>query len=610
MAESRSLASHSRDWWIALGGRNALSVWSWLFPTVAAIALAVAYEVPAFDYRLGPRVALVVVVQVALIPVMVLGYTVMRRLSAPRPVVGLAVFIVIGLARGVIIDVLAPFIEPVARDSLVYQLALNATYALLTLPFIAVVVDAVRRHRELRARVLAEGVRWERALRDAERAFAHEFTRYREQVDTEVTVRVVHLQDEIASLAREAAGEGAEASADELRRLSAEVVRPLSHELILEPTAVRISPAALPEVPPRVGLRDLLREAPRTPLAGQWAVCLVLGLFGLVALSYFDSGALLAANMGWNLVIFGLIPVLIAGSIRPLWARLPVGWAWAASLGLWVVMGCVAVLGTAELMSRLLGTAIIYWGAVVVYVALSALSVIALAGFRRQTELDIELNRILEQQEVLASRLMQRVDDERRELGLVLHGAVQSNLTRAAMDLERWGKAKDPATLPQVIADVRRVLDMVVGAFDVGLASRGDLTEIVHDRLRLWEGAVACECSIDEGADEAADAAVARGVGDVVGEAVTNAVRHGQANRVDVRIDLEGEWIVVRVRDDGVGPVGSRRPGAGLGHLARVGLAWDLDRVGDRTQLTVRLPAVKDYVVETEQSAPARTAIA
>lgn len=595
---------------MALGGRHALSVWSWVIPTVAAIALAAAYEVPAFDYRLGPRVVLVGVVQLVLIPVMVLGYAVMQRLSTPRPLVGLAIFVIIGLSRGFIIDLLAPFIEPVARDSLPYQLALNASYALLTLPFVAVVVDAVRRHREFHARVLAEGVRWERALHEAEHQFAVEFARYREQVDTEVTARVVDLQDEIASLAREAAGVGAEASADELRRLSAEVVRPLSHELILEPTAVRISPADLPKVPPRVGLRDLLREAPRSPLAGHWAVCLVFGIFGLVALSYFDSGALLAANMGWNLVVFGLIPMLIAGWIRPLWARLRVGWAWAASLGLWVVMGCVAVLGTAELMSRLLGTGIIYWGAVVVYVALSALSVIALAGFRRQTELNIELSRILEQQEILASRLMQRVDDERRELGLVLHGAVQSNLTRAALELERWGEAKDPTTLPQVIADVRRALDMVVGAFDVGLASRGELTEIVHDRLRLWEGAVACECSIDEGADQAADAAVARGVGDVVGEAITNAVRHGQAERVDVRVVLEGNWIVVRVRDDGVGPTGSRRPGAGLGHLARVGLAWDLDRVGDRTQLTVRLPAVKNRVLETEQSGRSRPAIA
>ncbi len=597
-------------WWGALGGRNALSVWSWVLTTAAALVFTVLVEVSAFDYRLWPRILLVSCVQVVLIPLILAGHALLSRQSRPRPVLGLAIFIGLGLARGIAVDVLAPAIEPVARNALVYQLALNVTYALLTLPFIAMVVDSIRRHRELRARVRAEGLRWQRALSDAEAEFAREYARYRETVDSEVVARVVDLQDEIASLAREAAGAGAVAGAEELRRLSAEVVRPLSHELILEPSAIRVVPAPLAAPPPRLDLRDVLRDAGRSPLAGHWGVCLVMGLLGVVGLWLYGSAPLLAVNLGWDLIAFGLVPSVTVPVITSVWSRMPASWAWGASVCLWAVVGIIGVLGTAGLMSLFLGDGIVFWGATAAYVVLSALCATAVAGYRRQLALEAELAGLLSRQEALASRLLRRVEHERRELGLVLHGSVQSSLTRAARALDRWGETLDPDALPSVIAEVRTALDSVVSAFDTRDPLHGSLDSVVRDRLCLWEGAVDCRATISVEAVAAADAAVVKAVGDAVGEAITNAVRHGHAEVVDVDIAVEGDWIVVRVRDDGVGPVGVRDLGAGLGTLGQAGAAWSLERAGDRTLLTVRLPAETTSVMETEQSGGPTPAIA
>ena len=590
MADRGASAALTRAWWAAIGGRNALSVWSWLLPTIAAIAFTCAFEVPAFDYRLWPRVALILAVQALLIPLILAGGALLRRQSRPRPWLGIVIFIILGAARGAAVYVLAPFIEPIARDYLPYQIALNVTYALLTLPFIAVVVDAIRRYRELRDRVREEGNRWERALHDAETEFAVEYANYREKVDSDVMARVVHLQDEIASAAREAAGAGALAGADELRRLSAEVVRPLSHELILEQTSIRVVPAPFVTAAPRLGIRDVLRDASRAPLGGHWGVCIVMGLLGLVGLSIYGSASLLTVNVVWDLLIFGVIPALTSRAIAHAWSRPSAPWAWVLSMTLWALLGVVGVVGTAALMGVVLGSGIVFWGAAIAYVVLSGLSVIAVAGFRRQVLLEAELTELLSRQELLAARLMQRIEHERRELGLVLHGSVQASLNRAALALDRWGETFDPEAFPAVVAEVRDALESAVSAFEAGAPLQTSLDGVVRDRLRLWEGAVECHASVSAEAIAAADGAASKTVGDIVGEAITNAIRHGHAEQIEVDVTLSGDWIEVRVRDDGQGPTAGRHPGAGLGTLGRAGISWDLERVGAHTLLTVRVP--------------------
>ena len=141
-------------------------------------------------------------------------------------------------------------------------------------------------------------------------------------------------------------------------------------------------------------------------------------------------------------------------------------------------------------------------------------------------------------------------------------------------------------------------LDSIVGALDTHDPRSSGLDVVVRDRLRLWEGAVTCSWSVTSDAVQAIDGAAAKDIGDIVGEAVTNAVRHGQADEVRVDVALDGALVVVRVLDNGTGPVGARHPGAGLSLLARAGIPWTLERVGAWTQFTVRVPG---GVLETEQ---------
>src|SRR6266536_6577226 len=53
----------------------------------------------------------------------------------------------------------------------------------------------------------------------------------------------------------------------------------------------------------------------------------------------------------------------------------------------------------------------------------------------------------------------------------------------------------------------------------------------------------------------------------VVAEALANVAKHAAGTRAEVRIAREGEWLVVQVRDDGVGGADPAR-GSGLAGLA------------------------------------------
>jgi len=51
----------------------------------------------------------------------------------------------------------------------------------------------------------------------------------------------------------------------------------------------------------------------------------------------------------------------------------------------------------------------------------------------------------------------------------------------------------------------------------------------------------------------------------VVQEALVNVQKHAQASRVEVRLERQGEWLLVGVTDDGKGLLHSANGGAGVG---------------------------------------------
>jgi len=592
-----------RAWWTALGGPHAISMWSWIVTTALVVLITIAYDAPTYDYRLGPRVLLVLLVQLSLIPLLLLGQVVLARLRSPQPVLGLGIFAVIGVARGVAMSELAPYVEPLARPGLGFQVTVGVTYALLSLPFIAVVVDAIRRHRALQASVVAAQRGWEEALRSTEENLSEEYAAYRQRVDSDVATRVISLTDELSIVAREASASGAVHAAEDLRRLSAEVVRPLSHELILDAPPARIEPTFFSPVPSLLGVRDVLREAAHNPFAGRWVVCAAMALLSAVGLVPLAPTSFIVTNIAWDVVIFGFIPSVMVLILATRWTGLSPRAAWLASCVVWVGLALIGVTGTALLSDLMMNDAAFYWSAGAFYVLISAGTVIALAGFRRLRGLDEELVAYLAEQEDRASDLMARMERERRYLGNVLHGSVQSSLTSAALRLEQWSTTMDGAELPRVIAEVRTALEGALAAVDIGPVAGGSLGEVVGERIALWSGAVESTVTITDEARAIDDPFLIEQVGDIVGEAITNAVRHGHAERITVAIARSRGSLDIVVSDDGVGPSAHQSAGGGLGHLLRSGYAWTLERESAVTVLRVRIPVTEWAVMETEQGA-------
>jgi signal transduction histidine kinase len=84
----------------------------------------------------------------------------------------------------------------------------------------------------------------------------------------------------------------------------------------------------------------------------------------------------------------------------------------------------------------------------------------------------------------------------------------------------------------------------------------------------------------------------------IVQEALNNILKHARARSVDIAVQSQGEWLLVRIRDDGVGlpPARLRALGshglAAMRHRALVlGGQWQVGpRPGGGTQIEVRLP--------------------
>ena len=579
-----------RAWWSALGGVNAISVWSWIVTTAVAVFVAGAYEVPTFDYRLWQRLGLVLAVQVTLIPVLILGHLVLARLPRSIPLIGIVIFIVIGAFRGVSITVLAPFIEPLARPGIGFQVIVGVTYALLSLPFIAIVVDSLRRHRSLQARVLTAQEGWADAIQVTKTQFDAEYAIYRRRVETEVNARIITLTDDLASVARDAAAAGAIAAADDLRRLSADVVRPLSHELILEASPARVAPITFTAPPPLLGLRDVLRNAPRTPTAGHWVVCTAMVFLSAVGLAPLTTPTFIVINVVWDIVIFGFVPVAARAIGGRWWSRTSTQAAWLASLALWVGLAVVGVTGSAILGGIVTAQSVFYWSAGAFYVLISAGTVIAWTGFRKLQALQDEYIALLAEQEDLAAGVMARLDRDRRHLGLVLHGSVQSSLAKAAHTLEGWTDTMEVDALPEVITEVHRALTTAMSSIDLEPPSGKSLASVLSERIELWADAIECSLTVSDEALTLQDPLLTEQVGDIAGEAMTNAVRHGQADTMSINVDVSDGALLLVVTDNGKGPDDSRPAGGGIGHLIRSGYDWTLERQRDRTVLTVRIP--------------------
>jgi signal transduction histidine kinase len=197
----------------------------------------------------------------------------------------------------------------------------------------------------------------------------------------------------------------------------------------------------------------------------------------------------------------------------------------------------------------------------------------------------------------LQARLLRAADEERRRLERMLHDGAQARLVFALMTLSRAaGRPGGEPPLRAAVAEAERTLR-------TALAELRDLAHGLHPAVLTRGGLGPAVDALAEQASVPVVVMVEPGrlpaltettAYYVICEALTNAAKHARARAVTVETRRQGDRLVVRVTDDGVGGAGLPA-GSGLRKLAdRVAAMGGVLRVdspaGEGTRIRAELP--------------------
>ena len=234
---------------------------------------------------------------------------------------------------------------------------------------------------------------------------------------------------------------------------------------------------------------------------------------------------------------------------------------------------------------------------------------------REATELaqrHAELERLVEQRteelSELSTHLQSLAEQEKSALSRELHDELGGLLVAARMDVS-WIEERVKSEDPDVQAHFLRVHEALQSGVDMKRRVVENLRPSLLDNLGLFpalRSQVADSCgraglrSIERYPNEelhlTPDSSIT--VFRIVQEALTNIVKHARAQRVEVTVEPRAPWLILRIRDDGVGlPLERLRAlrSHGLAAMrqraAGLGGHWQVRRpAGGGTEVEVRLP--------------------
>jgi len=223
-----------------------------------------------------------------------------------------------------------------------------------------------------------------------------------------------------------------------------------------------------------------------------------------------------------------------------------------------------------------------------------------------------ELERLVEQRteelSELSTHLQSLAEREKSALSRELHDELGGLLVAARMDVS-WIEERLGSPDPDVQAHFRRVHEALQSGVDVKRRVVENLRPSLLDNLGLFpalRSQVADSCGraglhyIERYPNEelhlTSDSSIT--VFRIVQEALTNIVKHARAERVEVTVEPRAPWLILRIRDDGVGvPLERLRAlrSHGLAAMrqraAGLGGHWQVRRpAGGGTEVEVRLP--------------------
>ena len=559
-----------RRWWAAIGGTSAITIWSWIVALPLAIVLGVSGGL-LLTVPMGPWLVAVVITQLLLIvPLLLARATVLTATPhPPRPVTALIVFALIGALRALVLALFAASLGADVTPGFAAGWALSgAVYGIAVLAGTAIVVDGLRRHRAVMARLasLRAAVATAGEMDDARAAVLEQQV----LIDVEATVL-----DALADV-QQASGQSPEAAAAAMRSAAESVIRPLSHRLAEEVEAEGDLVPDAPAPSPRMRAAHLV-SAMRP--AHPFAPAVVIELLGLPYLLDRTSLPFVVSN----LIIGGGSLVLLSWVVARSWPRQPMRPASLLLLGLAYagIGGVAAWLSTA--VSRALGIdAPFFWTTVVFFPAI-ALTISLLAAIDvRRIELQDETATALALQANATAASRQRVRQLHQRLSRVLHSSVQGEFIASAMSISGWGQVDDDT----VQREVDRLSTIVTRRLHEDSSAQAGIDELLEDLLGLWDGLLEVTLEVTSEAKDflSQRTDLQHEAGLVVAEGLTNAVRHGQGRHVGVELAATTQGLHVRVASEGALDQ-QRTQGLGSRTIDEVSGEWALSEVEGRVLL-------------------------
>ncbi|HVH84029.1 MAG TPA: sensor histidine kinase [Steroidobacteraceae bacterium] len=238
----------------------------------------------------------------------------------------------------------------------------------------------------------------------------------------------------------------------------------------------------------------------------------------------------------------------------------------------------------------------------------------------RQGELERLVELRTEELSELSTHLQSVAEQEKAQLSRELHDELGGLLVAARMDLS-WLEEHVASDDPEVRGYFQRVHEALQAGVDIKRRVIESLRPTLLDNLGLvpalrWQVADSCERAglrhvehypeDDLRLTPEASIAVFR----IVQEALANAVKHARATAVEVTLEVVEPWLLVRVRDDGVGVPPERLLALGAHGIAAMrqrarglGGHGHVQRpAAGGTQIEVRLPLARVLAREGAES--------
>lgn len=594
--------------WIDLAGSGQFfSRWSWLATLPLAVTVLGGYDA-ATDARgrlLGFGFALLVHVILGLAGILCARAE--RRMRSRNARVGAVIVSLglIGVLRPLLLAGLAAWSGTTLYDGpLGARIATNLVGATVLLTVVAQLVTTTRRQQAATAR-----------LRTVRQALSEQRARDHRDVAelTRETLAAVRGAVDAHLSAGRGRPAGPEDAAVTVRRLSEEVIRPLSHALHDESEVAPVAPVSpLSPVAPDVRATVTTTAAPagaaargrlgpiRLHPAPVWTTGIAYAsLWVPFAASRFPLAAVLVA-------LLAVVLVAAAGNAAAtvLWRRTRPRSRTAVLVGTAAVTGS-AIAGSSAAILSIAGVVAVPVVHVLAYPLFVSLVAIARAALRRFGTAEAAAARAVDDAYALALRERNRLVLARRRVAHLLHVEVQAACVSAALTLARapsptshsGSDARGPDARD---SDAREAITRIVALLDDERPTdQPSARDAVESIVAAWRYALDLTLHVDDGAWEVLDADPARRAlaVDALSEALTNVARHAAEPRATIALRLTPTVdnrtgpgrVVLDVRS--TGPIlADPTDGYGLRQLRRRSLSVSLTAMQGDARLQVALP--------------------